>query len=100
MNGNTSAEPTQHSKCCDILGLQTLLPLGHGELDLLAFDQSAVPVPTDGTEVYEYIRARLTLNEAKPLGIVEPFNRTGLPISHSHNLHITLSAPPGKPEWQ
>lgn len=85
----TSAIEAQHSKCHNILGLQPLLPLTDAELHLLAFDQRAVAVATDSTEMDEYIRARLTLNEAKSLGIVEPFNRTGLPIRHSHNLHIT-----------
>src|SRR5690606_12058786 len=99
VNSNTSVPGRQHSKCCHVLGLQPFLALGYVELDLLPFHQSAVPFATNGAEVHEHIRTRLTLNAAKALGIVEPFNRTGLPIRHYHLLHITNdSPPPGKPE--
>src|SRR5690554_5484674 len=84
VNSNTSVPGRQHSKCCHVLGLQPFLALGYVELDLLPFHQSAVPFATNGAEVHEHIRTRLTLNEAKALGIVEPFNRTGLPIRHYH----------------
>src|SRR5690606_1074511 len=93
---NTSLLSLRRSQGVYVLCLQALLALRHSELHLLALDQRAVPLATNCAEVHKHIWTRFTLNETKTLGIVEPLNRTGLPIRHSHNLHITHDPPPGK----
>jgi hypothetical protein len=65
-----------------VVSLQALLPLGHGELDLLPFEQGAMAFATDRTEMYEHVRAALALNKAITLGIIEPLDGACLALSH------------------
>ena len=59
-----------------VVSLQAFLALGHGELDLLPFEQGAMAFATDRTEMYEHVRAALALNKAITLGIIEPLDST------------------------
>ena len=65
-----------------VVSLQALLPLGHGELDLLPFEQGAMAFATDRPEMYEHIRAALALNKAITLGVIEPLDGACLALSH------------------
>src|SRR5262249_36123387 len=61
-----------------VLGLRTLLPLGHLELDLLALVEFAVAGGRDGAVVDEDVwTAAILLNESKSLVCVEPFDGAG-----------------------
>src|SRR5690606_11351120 len=56
--------------------------LGHGEGHLLAFLEALEALHLDGTEVDEHVLADLTADEAKALGVVEPFDGPGLALCH------------------
>jgi len=65
-----------------VVSLQAFLALGHGELDLLPFEQGAMAFATDRTEMHEHVRAALALNKAITLGIIEPLDGACLALSH------------------
>ena len=58
----------------DVRGLQALGPLGHFELDGLAFIQRLIPVRHDRREMHENVFAGLALDESKTLACIEPLN--------------------------
>src|SRR5690606_38247770 len=64
------------------VGLQALLALDHGKGHLLAFLEALEALHLDGTEVDEHVLAVLTADEAKALGVVEPFDGPGLALCH------------------
>jgi hypothetical protein len=57
----------------NVLGLKTFCALYHLELHCLAFLQTAKAVRLDGGEMYEYIFAVLTADEAVPLASLNHF---------------------------
>jgi len=60
-----------------ILCLRTFLAISDSELDFLAVRQSLEALAFDGAEVDEDIRAICSLDKAKTLGLVKPFNSAG-----------------------
>jgi hypothetical protein len=60
----------------DVGSLKTLRALFNSELDLLAFLQVLETLALNGREVYEYICAALTGDEAVTLGPIEPLDCT------------------------
>jgi hypothetical protein len=66
----------------NVFGLKALLASGHGELDLLAFVQLAIPISADSTEMNEDVLSLLALDEAITLGIVEPLHCAGFTLGH------------------
>ena len=67
----------------DVLCLRTFLALSKSELNFLTLSQRFVSVACDSAEMSEHIGARFLLDEAKPFGIIEPFNSSS--SRHSHN---------------
>ena len=62
------------SEAYNVFCLQAFLALSQIVFDLLALDQGAMPLTTNGTVVNEHIRTISTLNEAITFSIVEPLN--------------------------
>ena len=57
----------------NVRGLRTFLTFSDGELNGLAFSQSAETVTLDGAEVNENVFAAFHFNEAEAFGFVKPF---------------------------
>src|SRR5215210_8324500 len=60
-----------HVRC-----LWPFLSLDNFELDFIALSERLEAGSANRAEMHEYIRSSLTRDEAEPLGVVEPFNRT------------------------
>ena len=60
----------------DVLGLLTLLAGNDLKLHLLAFLEALEARAGDGAEVDEHVRAILTRDKTKTLGIIEPLHGT------------------------
>src|SRR5215208_4692498 len=60
----------------DVRSLRSLLSLHHFELDLIALGERFETGSADRAEMDENVRTAFTRNEAKSLGVVEPFDRT------------------------
>jgi len=58
----------------DVLCLRTFLALSKSELDFLTFSQRLVSIACDSAEMGKHVGAGFLLDEAKPFGIIEPFN--------------------------
>ena len=64
---------------------------GDGELDAIAFVESAVTVGSDGRLVDEEIFAAIVgLDEAEALGVVEPHNNAGEPLFRHRRIFFSL----------
>jgi hypothetical protein len=72
-----------------LIGLQAFLTLDGHVADALAFLQGLETTTLDGAEMNKQIRAALWGDEAKTLGIVEPFDRTILTFRHRKLQFIT-----------
>jgi hypothetical protein len=70
----------------DVFGLQALLALDHGELDLLPFVQGTVSFAPNGAVMDEHIGAALALNESVALGVIEPLDGAYFTISHLYHI--------------
>ena len=79
----------------DVLSLRALLTLRDRELDLLALDQRLEAVTLDRAEVCEHVWARFLGDEAKTLGLVEPFHGSGS-CGHSISRLIKVKNDPSK----
>src|SRR4029079_8588129 len=77
--GVRSARASDH---LDLIGLHALLALHGDERHALAFLKRLEAGALDRAEVHEKVRAALGGDEAKALGIVEPFDGSGLTIRH------------------
>ena len=62
---------------CYVEGLRAFLTLAKGEFHLLSLAQRLETFAANGTVVHEYVFTLLALDEAEPLALVEPLNRTG-----------------------
>jgi hypothetical protein len=58
----------------DVFCLPTLLALGHGEFNRLAFFKAAIAIALNGGEMHEYIFPALACDEAEALSGIEPLN--------------------------
>ena len=67
----------------DVLSLRALLTLGHAELHALTFSQGLETLSVDCSEVYEYIRALVLLDEAETFSLVEPFYLASADVRHN-----------------
>jgi hypothetical protein len=63
-------------------GLQTLGALLDAKFNLLLFAQCAEPIPLDSRVMDEYVLSSRARDEAKSLGIVEPFDGSSFSFSH------------------
>jgi hypothetical protein len=59
-----------------VRGLWSLLSLYNFEFYLVAFGERLEARSADSAEVHKHIGPSLTRNKSKPLGVVEPFDRT------------------------
>jgi hypothetical protein len=66
-----------------VLSLRALLTLGHAELHALTFSQGLKTLSVDCSEVYEYIRALVLLDEAETFSLVEPFYLASADVRHN-----------------
>lgn len=62
--------------------LGAFLALDNNELNSLAFLQGAIALTNNGAVVYKHIFAIVTLDEAKTLGGIEPFDFASYAFSH------------------
>src|SRR5256886_14116623 len=69
----------------DVHGVQPLVPGLHFELHRLPFGERLETVHLDRREVHEHVLARLLLNEAVPLGVIEPLDRKSTRLNSSHS---------------
>ena len=67
----------------DVLCLRTFLALSKSELDFLTLSQRFVSIACYSAEMGKHVGARFLFDEAKPFGVVEPFNSSS--SRHSHN---------------
>ena len=65
-----------------VLSLRAFLAIGHGELDFLTLSQGLETSALDGGEVNENVRSLGLLDEAKALGLIEPFYLAGANVRH------------------
>src|SRR5512138_2327381 len=82
----------------DVRGLETLRPLRHVELDLLALGEGAEPLRLDGGVVAEDVVAAAVLrDEAETLRVIEPLHGTGSHYLSTHFLQFSSGdlVPPG-----
>jgi len=70
------------SEAYNVFCLQAFLALSQIVFDLLAFDQGAMSLTTNGTVVNEHIRTISTLNEAITFSVVEPLYTSSLTRRH------------------
>src|SRR5437868_13298643 len=66
----------------DLVGLHALLALHGDEGHALAFLKRLEPGALDRAEVHEQVGAALGGDETEALGIIEPFDGSGLTIRH------------------
>lgn len=66
----------------NVLSLEALIAVDHGELHLLALFQITEAIATDRAEVYEDIISTVARDKAKALGAIEPLNGSLFSISH------------------
>jgi hypothetical protein len=64
--------------------LRSFLSLHDFEFHFVPFGERLEAGPTDGAEMDENVRASLSRNEAKSLGVIEPLYRTSYPC------HLTI----------
>lgn len=64
-----------------VFGLQAFVTMHYRELHTLAFDEDAVAFAAYGTEMDKDIVARITGDETKALGRIEPLDGTGIPLA-------------------
>ncbi len=64
-----------------LVSLRSLIALDDVVFDFIAFFQRFVSIMLDGGVVDKDIRAAIATEEAKALGVVEPFNRS-MELSH------------------
>ena len=60
---------------CHVRSLRSFLALHNFELDFIALGERLESGSTNCAEMHKNVRASLTRNEAKSLGVVEPFDR-------------------------
>ena len=63
-------------------GLRTFRPIGDREADALSFGERLESLALNRAEVDKNVRTVLAGNEAKTLGIIEPFDRTLFAFRH------------------
>src|SRR5262249_51549148 len=78
-------------RATDVRGLEPLGPPADLELDPIPFGQALEALSLDGAEVHEHVLATLLGDEAVPLRIVEPLDRT---LSHLYLLFLRGSYAP------
>src|SRR5690606_30209840 len=67
----------------NVLSLEALIAVDHGELHLLAFFQVAEAIATNGTEMNKHIISAVAGDKAKALRAIEPLNGSLLAFSYS-----------------
>src|SRR5690606_37317812 len=70
----------------DLVGLQALLALHHGEAHLLPFPQALEALDLDGPEMHEDVLAVFPPDEAEPLRVIEPLHDTFFTLGHLGSL--------------